>query len=83
MPIDDLWRTVACSHCRGYGVIATYSAYDFEGPGECSTCDGSGRFFIRPGGQLFQYPGGPAAGMWPEAYDAAMPFRPAAHEALV
>lgn len=35
-------------------------------PFECGDCGGVGRLWIRPSGHLFQYPGGPAAGIWSE-----------------
>jgi hypothetical protein len=75
--MDDLWRTITCWECRGYGVVSVYSANDFEGPGECGTCDGSGAVFVRPGGHCFHYPGGPACGMVsPEWYQRGEPYRP-------
>ena len=39
--------TEACFECYGTGQTAHYSACDFEGPKECSTCKGSGRIPLR------------------------------------
>jgi hypothetical protein len=69
------WRTIQCSHCRGYGVVSHYSAYDFEGAKDCPDCEGTGQLYIRPTGHLFLYPGGPAKGMWDKkAYGRAKPL---------
>ena len=74
--IDDRWRTLPCSPCGGHGVVPVYSAFDFEGPGECSSCGGMGRVFIRPSGHLFLWPGGPAAGKTDASeYEQGAPYR--------
>ena len=72
--MDDKWRTVECHSCR-YGLVSVYSYNDFEGAGECDVCGGSGFLFIRPGGHIFQYPGGPANGMGTkEMYEKGKPY---------
>lgn len=78
MSADVLWRTVGCPSCGGDGLVSVYSGggSDFEGAGECRDCNGGGMLFIRPSGSLFQYPGGPAAGSWPGAYEHAHPWAP-------
>lgn len=60
--MDDKWRTIPCQKCGGLGVVSVYSAFDFEGPGECPDCI-NGSLWLRPSGHAFLYPGGPAAGM--------------------
>ena len=74
MTIDAQWRTVACPGCGGGGVVAVYSYDDFEGPGECVDCGGSGQLWIRPSGHLFEYPGGRAKGSWPGQYEHAQSY---------
>ena len=79
--MDNKWRTCRCPSCGGHGVVSVYSAYDFEGPGECGECGGSGSLFIRPSGHLFQWPGGPACGMGSrEEYEAGTPWLPQCDE---
>ena len=74
--MDNKWRTIQCPGCNGFGVIAVYSAYDFEGPGECPECV-NGTLWLRPSGHAFLYPGGPAAGMVSrETYALAAPVTP-------
>ena len=52
-----------CSNCGGYGVVSVYSHNDFEGPGECSSCDGRGNIFIhKKSGVMAAWPGGPFLG---------------------
>jgi len=64
---DDKWRTVSCGCCAGLEWVGDY-------PRECRRCGGGGTLFIRPKGHLFQYPGGPAAGIgMPEEYAQATP----------
>ena len=76
--MDDKWRTLNCDSCRGYGVVSGYAGDgDFLGAVECRHCNGSGTVFIRPGGYLFLYPGGPACGRATLAdYEAAIPYLP-------
>lgn len=73
--MDDKWRTTKCSSCSGYGLIsAPMSWYGFY---ECNNCGESGVVWLRPKGHAFQYPGGPACGMWtPEEYEKAKPEMP-------
>ena len=61
------WKPIRCSSCNGLGVVAVYSAYDFEGPGECRECGGAGQIWISPKGHLAQYPGGRWRGSLPKA----------------
>lgn len=56
------WTQIRCDSCGGHGVISVYSQNDFEGPGECRTCGGSGTMFLSPKGRLADYPGGPFRG---------------------
>jgi hypothetical protein len=73
--LDDKWRICRCHSCSGHGLIPVYSGVDFEGPGECRHCCGSGVIFVRPSGHAFQYPGGPAAGMVSrDDYNAGVPY---------
>ena len=58
--MDNLWRTTPCPACDGFGIFWSLPA---DGDGECLECNGSGNWWIRPSGHLFQYPGGPALGM--------------------
>lgn len=68
--MDKLWRTVRCPSCGGHGLREAV-----EGAVECSECEGSGGLWIRPSGHVFQYPGGPAAGMWSKyEYERGTPF---------
>lgn len=52
------WVRERCGTCDGHGVVAVYSAYDFEGPGECASCGGSGTVWRTPNGRYVEYPGG-------------------------
>jgi hypothetical protein len=71
--MDDKWRTVKCGSCNG-GMIWNWTE---DGPTECNDCGGGGFSWIRPSGHLFQYPGGPGAGMWDkEAYEHGTPMMP-------
>jgi hypothetical protein len=71
--MDDKWRVVSCSSCRN----GMYWSYTSDGPEECRGCGGSGEVWIRPKGHCFQYPGGPAAGMWDkEKYKEGTPIMP-------
>ena len=73
--MDDKWRTISCPHCGGHGV--TWNPESWFGVEECNECGESGRLWIRPLGHLFQYPGGPGAGMWDEkAYAEGTPMMP-------
>ena len=36
-----------CHECNGLGIVALYSAFDFEGPGTCPTCKGWGTVLSR------------------------------------
>lgn len=65
------WRTINCPACSGLGVVSVYSAMDFEGPGECKECGGSGRLWVLPSDHTFMFPGGPARGSRPGAYNEA------------
>ena len=57
------WKTEACSSCRGHGVVSVYSYNDFEGPGECSDCDGRGWNATHiKSGVIAAWPGGPFIG---------------------
>lgn len=74
--MDDQWRTTRCERCRGYGVVSAYTpgGTDFLGAAECGRCGGSGRLYIRPGGAVAHYPGGPFCGMYGrDAYVSARP----------
>ncbi len=51
------WKRESCVHCIG-GVVSLYSMYDFEGPGECMACGGSGIVWCSPKGRYAEYPGG-------------------------
>ena len=52
------WKTMKCFNCSGHGIVGIYSMYDFEGPGECNTCNGTGQLWVSPKGAITQYPGG-------------------------
>lgn len=73
--MDDKWRTLTCPMCRGYGLLSAPMAwYGFE---ECDSCGETGRIWLRPKGHSFEYPGGPATGMWgKDYYDRGMPQMP-------
>jgi hypothetical protein len=72
--MDDKWRKFSCTICRGYGLLDSPMAW--FGFTECGNCN-EGTVWIRPKGHAFQYPGGPACGMWgPEYYDKATPVMP-------
>ncbi len=60
----DGWVQVACDECSGHGQIAKYGTLsgDFEGPAECSICDGSGLLWQSRAGRLAKHPGGPFVG---------------------
>jgi hypothetical protein len=58
------WASVACGNCRGYGIVAHYSATDFEGERPCPDCDGTGVLWRSPRGRMARYPGGPFASGW-------------------
>lgn len=71
--MDDKWRIISCPCCTN----GMYWSYTYDEPADCRNCEGSGRLYIRPTGHLFQYPGGPAAGMWDkEKYENAIPVMP-------
>lgn len=75
--MDDKWRVIGCGTCRGYGTVSVYSATDFEGPGDCPECDGTGAVWLRPTGHAFAYPGGPAKGVYsPDDYKIARAVGP-------
>ena len=73
--MDDKWRTLTCPMCRGYGLLSAPMAwYGFT---ECDYCGESGTIWLRPKGHSFEYPGGPATGMWePEYYERGTPQMP-------
>ncbi len=52
------WKTESCGRCGGHGVVSIYSDTDFEGPGECYKCSGSGICWRTPKGRYVEYPGG-------------------------
>ena len=58
------WKT--CFNCNGAGQVSTFSGsgadFDFDGPGECRTCDGGGMVFEYSNGTTVMYPGGPFVG---------------------
>lgn len=56
------WSWQQCSRCQGTGFVAVYSAYDFEGAGECDRCKATGVYWITPKGRYVLYPGGPFVG---------------------
>lgn len=56
------WKQVRCPAGCYAGTVAVYSAADFEGPGECETCKGSGGVWVSPKGAMALYPGGPFCG---------------------
>ncbi len=62
------WRKDSCSRCGGYGVVSVYSANDFEGPGECQECGGTGTLFVSEKDRVAMYPGGPLRGTDPGRY---------------
>ena len=72
--MDGKWRTFTCRICRGYGMIGNPEAW--YGYDDCDNCN-YGTVWIRPKGHAFQYPGGPACGMWgEEEYKKAIPVMP-------
>lgn len=52
------WRVASC-FCHG-GTIGGYDGY----PQDCGNCAGNGIAWIRPGGAVCMYPGGPWLGNW-------------------
>ena len=68
-----IWKRIQCGSCGGHGLVCVYSynAFDFEGAGECNTCDGSGSIAVSPKDRLAKYPGGPLLGSEPGAYQKA------------
>lgn len=64
------WTQVRCVTCSGHGVVSVYSAHDFEGPGECAHCGGSGAEWVSPRGRTALYPGGPFTGSLPRGKEA-------------
>jgi RecJ-like exonuclease len=56
------WRTIPCDRCNGHGVVAVYSASDFDGADFCPLCGGSGETWVSPKGRIADYPGGPFRG---------------------
>jgi hypothetical protein len=53
------WQREKCGACSGYGMVSSYSAFDFEGPEECNSCGGTGINWKTPKGRYVLYPGGP------------------------
>ena len=51
------WHDETCGVCRGTGMVADYSAYDFEGAKDCTSCN-SGVVWVSPKGRHAEYPGG-------------------------
>lgn len=48
-----------CFRCSGHGIVSRYSHNDFEGPEECSICNGSGYIIkYKVSGVFAKYPGG-------------------------
>jgi hypothetical protein len=71
--MDNKWRVISCASCRN----GMYWSYTYDEPEECRNCGGSGQIYIRPKGHCFQYPGGPATGMWSaEKYQEGTPVMP-------
>lgn len=62
--MDDKWRTMTCPICRGYGMTGNPEAWYGYDDCDCNY----GTIWLRPKGYAFQYPGGPACGMWTEEY---------------
>lgn len=67
--MKDDWRVIDCYRCDGKRVIATWDV-----PDECPVCCGNGVIWVRPTDHVFKWPGGPALGKWPGAYQMAMSF---------
>lgn len=56
---------VSCPECAGHGVVAHYSARDFEGADPCPVCGGGGVVWQYPSGRLAKWRGGPLLGSTP------------------
>ena len=56
------WHKETCSQCGATGMVAHYSASDFEGAIECSACWGTGGYWVSPKGRMAICPGGPFLG---------------------
>lgn len=69
--MDSQWRTLPCFYCQNVGNLWS-SKVDY-----CEICESNGILWIRPQGQLFGYPGGPAVGsIADEWYTKATPMMP-------
>lgn len=51
------WHEETCGVCRGLGIVSAYSAFDFEGPTDCRSCN-NGTVWVSPKGRHAEYPGG-------------------------
>lgn len=81
--MDDKWRAMTCPICRGYGMRWVGDA-SWDGTAECDNCGESGTVYLRPNGSSFQYPGGPATGMWgKQYYEKAKPYLPACEHGVI
>ena len=71
-----IWKRTQCPNCGGHGLVCVYSYndFEFEGAGECNTCDGRGSIAVSPKDRLAKYPGGPFLGSEADAYQYAKEF---------
>jgi DnaJ-class molecular chaperone len=65
------WKKIRCHDCGGHGLVCVYTrdGSDFEGAGECNTCEGNGILWQHKSGALAKWIGGPFVGHAGKSHD--------------